>query len=62
MPIVESKEAAKYTNHGSPAEHCGICEHYRAGGTRAEGYCRIVTGKILEGGWCRHFIRKKEAA
>jgi hypothetical protein len=62
MALVESKEAARYTDSGTPAEHCGSCEHYRAGGTRAEGICRIVSGKIREGGWCRHWWHVHEAA
>jgi len=60
--IVESKEAAGYRTDGSPEQHCGICEHYRAGGTRQEGQCRIVSGTIIYHGWCRHFWHKKEAA
>lgn len=62
MPTIESKEAARYTDEGSPAEHCGNCEHYRAGGTRDQGICRIVSGVIKFGGWCRHWIDVKEAA
>lgn len=62
MPIVESKEAARYTEAGTPAEHCAICDHWRATGTGAQGLCRIVAGVIGAGAWCRHFIHVSEAA
>lgn len=62
MPVVESKEAARYTDDGSPSEHCAICEHYSAGGTRDLGQCRIVSGPIRATGWCRHFLHVHEAA
>lgn len=56
MPVVESKQAANYTTNGSPAEHCGICRYYSAGGTREEGTCAIVSGDIMYQGWCRHWL------
>lgn len=61
MPIVESKEAARYTDEGSPQEHCSICDHWRARGPE-EGLCVIVAGTIKPTGWCRHFIHTSEAA
>jgi High potential iron-sulfur protein len=60
--IIESKDAAQYTDHGSAAEHCGICDHWRSTGTGDRGACRIVSGRILAAGWCRHFIHVSEAA
>jgi hypothetical protein len=62
MPIIESKEAASYTDNGSPAEHCAICEHYRSAAAGESGLCRIVSGTVLSGGWCRHFTPVHEAA
>lgn len=62
MTVVESKEASQYTDHGSPAEHCAICEYFSAGGTREVGQCRIVSGRILAQGWCRHWLFRSEAA
>ena len=62
MPVVESKEAARYTDNGSAAEHCGNCEYYLAGGTREDGLCRIVSGTIAYRGWCRHWLHVHEAA
>lgn len=62
MPIVESKEASRYTDNGSAAEHCAICDHWRYAGPDDKGYCRVVAGTILAGGWCRHFIHVSEAA
>lgn len=62
MPIVESKEAANYTDDGSPAEHCGICEHYRRYGTTEDGTCTIVSGVVKYRGWCRHYYHVHEAA
>jgi hypothetical protein len=62
MPIVESKEAAQYSNTGSPAEHCGICIYYIFQGTGEKGGCQIVTGEIAYGGWCRHFLATHRAA
>jgi hypothetical protein len=60
--IIESKDAANYTDFGSPAEHCAICDHWRATGTGERGACRIVSGTILAEGWCRHFTHVSEAA
>lgn len=62
MPIVESKEAANYTEDGSPEEHCAICDHWRPRGTGDDGLCRIVAGYILAKAWCRHFTHVNEAA
>lgn len=62
MPVVESKEAAQYTDNGSPAEHCGNCTHYSAGGTREVGTCAIVSGNVLYQGWCRHWHHTHGAA
>lgn len=62
MPIIESKDAAQYTDHGSPSEHCAICDHWTATGTGDTGRCRIVAGRILAEGWCRHFVHVSEAA
>ena len=61
MPVVESKEAAQYTDEGSPAEHCAICEHWRPAATAESGVCRIVSGELLARGWCRHFVHVSEA-
>lgn len=62
MAVVESKEAAGYTDNGSAAEHCSICDHWRSRGTGNQGICRIVSGVIDAAGWCRHFIHVPEAA
>jgi len=61
MPIVEDKEASRYTDNGSAVEHCSICDHWRARDVEMEGNCQIVSGTVLQGGWCRHFRYGEEA-
>src|SRR6185312_5238825 len=41
-----TKAAAHYTSRGTPAEHCGICQHFEP----AQGHCEIVKGAIVAGG------------
>jgi len=56
VEVRESKQAARYTDKGTKAEHCSICDHYRRE-TSDEGHCTVVTGKVAAGGWCRHFVK-----
>ena len=51
----ESKVKARYTPKGTNQEHCGICRHFVA-----PDMCRVVQGRVVSRGWCRHF--SKEAA
>lgn len=63
MPVVSSQEAADYTLHGTPDEHCSICNHWFVGPTStSDGTCRIVSGNISPDGWCRYFEHIDEAA
>jgi hypothetical protein len=62
MATVESKEAAKYHEKGSPEEHCGNCEYFIHRATGTSGTCRIVSGSILFDAWCRHWTFVSEAA
>jgi hypothetical protein len=50
-----SKAEAKYTDNGTEAEHCYICEHYVNATT-----CAIVTGKISPEGWCKYFLKEPQ--
>ena len=45
-----TQQQAHYTDRGTKAEHCEICEHYVNPTT-----CRIVSGEIRSYGWCEHF-------
>lgn len=45
-----SKSEANYSDTGTKAEHCSICEHYER--PRA---CSLVRGVILPGGWCKYW-------
>lgn len=45
-----SKAEAQYTDAGTKAEHCSICEHYQR--PRA---CELVRGAVSPQGWCRYF-------
>jgi len=49
-----SKESAEYTDHGTEDEHCAICSHYVNSTT-----CEIVAGRIVSGGWCKHFDHRR---
>lgn len=51
-----TKEESEYTDNGSEAEHCSICNHYVS-----ETECRIVQGQIVPDGWCKHFANYDEA-
>ena len=55
MPLEKyTQKSAEYTDHGSKEEHCSICNHYINATT-----CRIVTGRIVPEGWCKHFVKKE---
>jgi len=43
-------EEVEYTNEGSEAEHCSICDHYVNASS-----CAIVNGLISPDGWCNKF-------
>lgn len=61
--FVASREAARYTDNGSPQEHCSICRFWTPGPTStAEGQCHIVAGELKPQGWCIHFQHPGEAA
>ena len=45
-------EEVEYTDDGSEAEHCSICDHYVNATT-----CAIVNGVINAGGWCNKFTQ-----
>lgn len=51
----DTKSAAKYTDHGTPSEHCGMCVFF----IRPVS-CEKVQGRISPKGWCKHF-RKRAA-
>ena len=48
-----SKSEANYTPHGTEAEHCGNCRHFRA-----PRDCTKVEGIVVAAGWCWFFQRE----
>jgi len=49
-----SKEAADYTDNGTPSEHCSICEHFML-----PRNCTKVQGNISPKGWCMYWTKQK---
>lgn len=54
MTAKYTKQEVAYTDAGHNDSHCSICRHWQGGGR-----CEIVTGKVVAGGWCEHFKRRK---
>jgi len=49
-----AKHEVAYTDKAmKPSERCGLCEHYRYGGS-----CQIVKGRIDARGWCKKFEKR----
>lgn len=50
---LRSKQAVKYTDHGTDAEHCSICTHYIP--AAKQKMCEVVVGEVAPRGWCKLF-------
>ena len=51
------KSDARYTDHGTPQEHCSLCRYFM----RPDA-CELVFGRINPKGWCRFFEVRGMAA
>lgn len=52
----EAKPDLRYTDQGSPEEHCANCEYYLP-----EGACYYVLGLVSKAGWCENWESEEDS-